>query len=346
MNPTRLRLIAPLAFALLLLPLATTAQAQDDPDYVPEDTGGTKEFEPGWDIGLTIGANLNLSSNSSVIGQPDGASYTVGGNLQLAFDYFTEGGFEFRNRLGLRETFTRTPVLPEFVRTIDELDFEAITYYHFSTARWVGLFGRFVLRTSIFEGFAVQPEEVDFVITDLNGDTRTQTTDRLKLTDSFSPLTLKESVGGFLRPIDHKWIRLELRSGVGARQTFADDQLTLNDDPDTATIEVATLNSFTQIGLENVLMASGTGFGKRVTYTGTIETLTPFYNSDAQTDDRNAFGVTNVEVSAALSFKLVEWASLDYEFRALRQPALLDEFQIQHNLLLTFGYTLLDIDGQ
>jgi hypothetical protein len=40
-----------------------------------------------------------------------------------------------------------------------------------------------------------------------------------------------------------------------------------------------------------------------------------------------------------LSFKLVEWASLDYILKTLRQPQLVQDWQVQNMLLLTFGYS-------
>ncbi|MBM4398523.1 MAG: hypothetical protein FJ087_22920 [Deltaproteobacteria bacterium] len=49
--------------------------------------------------------------------------------------------------------------------------------------------------------------------------------------------------------------------------------------------------------------------------------------------------MTNVELGAKVSFKLVSWASLDYEFRALRVPQVTDEFQLQNMLPLNFSYT-------
>jgi hypothetical protein len=54
-------------------------------------------------------------------------------------------------------------------------------------------------------------------------------------------------------------------------------------------------------------------------------------------EERNALDLTNVEFRANLSVKLVEWASLDYQFKTLREPQLIDDFQIQNNLLFTFG---------
>ena len=50
----------------------------------------------------------------------------------------------------------------------------------------------------------------------------------------------------------------------------------------------------------------------------------------------------NVSLEAALSFKLVEWASVDYQLAVLRQPQVVEEWQVTNQLLLTFGYTLVD----
>jgi len=36
----------------------------------------------------------------------------------------------------------------------------------------------------------------------------------------------------------------------------------------------------------------------------------------------------------------LSWASLDYSFKAIREPQLLDKWQVQNNLLLSFAYTL------
>jgi hypothetical protein len=66
--------------------------------------------------------------------------------------------------------------------------------------------------------------------------------------------------------------------------------------------------------------------------------MMPFVNDLAEGDDRGLVDLTNMEFGAKLSFKVLEWLSIDYVFRALKQPQLLDEFQIQNNLLLTASY--------
>lgn len=322
--------------------------AQDDPDYIPTEAAnseGKGEGEEGWDLTLTIGATVNFNQNDAVIGQPDGSTWTLGGKLQFGADYF-KGGHEVRNNLDVSNTWTRTPVVPEFVRSNDNVRLESIYYYHLDAISWLGPFARFQLQTSAFTGADVQPEESEYQITKLNGTVETVTADRLKLTTPLEPLVLKESLGGFARPIAAKAASLEMRLGLGAQQIFAKGALAVGDDGDTPQIEVTELDDSIQAGAEFVATFGGEILGKRLTYSTGVDVLVPFYNSGGEIDDRGPVDLANIDFYARASIKVVSWASLDYEFRALRQPLLLDEFQVQNNLLLTFGYTLLGADEE
>lgn len=325
-----------------LLLAATAAMGQDDPDYVPEAIAKANDDErpQGWDFTLTIGASGSLNQNTKVVGQTDGTTYTLGGKLDFGADYNKEL-HEVRNRIAIQNTWTRTAQLEEFIRSSDSLEIESVYYYHLESVPWLGPFARLQLRTSVFSGQDVQPGPVTYSRTDLDGNAELITAERLDLTDPFAPLTLKQSVGGFARPIDKKWLGIESRLGVGAQQTFASGNFAIQDNEDTPEIEVVALDDSVQAGLEFVTTAGGSILGKRITYATGVEVLVPFVNDLPKDDDRSAFDLTNVELYAKASFKIVEWASLDYEFRALRQPVLLEDFQIQNNVLLTFGYTLL-----
>ena len=70
-----------------------------------------------------------------------------------------------------------------------------------------------------------------------------------------------------------------------------------------------------------------------------IMIMIPFINDLDTEDDRSITELTNIEIGATISFKVFEWLAIDYVFRALRQPQLLDEWQIQNNLLLTASYS-------
>lgn len=324
--------------------VGVTAAAQGtDPDYVPSEDilAQGDETQDGWDFTLSLGATFNFSRNSSVIGQPNGTSVTAGSKVNFGADY-NSGGHEVRNVVNVTNTFTRTPVVDEFVRTNDLLALESIYYYHPESVPWLGPFVRLNLRSSIFTGEDVQPEAVDYLIRNTDGTTELINAERLELTGPLQPLQLKESAGVFARPINHRWLRAELRIGLGSLQTFAEGGLAINDQDGTPEIEVDRLANSFQAGAEAVLSLDGSLFKKRVTYSAGVEALMPFITeSDDSASDKGAVDLTNIEAFMQVSFKLVTWASLDYEFRAIRQPILLDEFQIQNNLLLTFGFTLL-----
>lgn len=322
---------------------ASGAWAQEGTEYIPEKGAEeTVKDKQGWDATLAVGAQASFASNESVIGQPDGTSYTLGFNVTGGLQYI-KGGHESRNTLNISETFTRTPIVAEFARTTDLVELESIYYYHFEKWEWIGPFVRFKLQTSIFKGEDIQPAEKDYLVTKIDDTQETITTSRFALTDPFFPLTLKESAGVFIRPINRDWLRAELRTGLGAREVFAGDQFALKDNADTPEIEVAELESFQQIGAEVVGQVQGKILSDRIIYSAGAELLTPFYDSSSETE-KSLTELTNIELYAKVSLRLVSWASLDYEYRAVRQPALLDKFQIQNNLLFTIGYTLLEED--
>ena len=58
-------------------------------------------------------------------------------------------------------------------------------------------------------------------------------------------------------------------------------------------------------------------------------------------DDKREPDLTYVLIEATLAIKLFSWMSLDYSLRALRQPLVIDDFQIQNSLLLNFSYAVL-----
>ena len=97
-----------------------------------------------------------------------------------------------------------------------------------------------------------------------------------------------------------------------------------------------------RLGLEFVGNAWGTlDRDKRIAYTVGAGVLIPFAHSALPSgDDRNALELTNIELNAGLSVKLVEWASLDYKLTVLRQPQLIDATQVTNNVLLTLGVGL------
>jgi len=269
----------------------------------PEDDNGRKD---GLSPGLAIGASFNFTNNRNVVGQPDGSSLVLGTAVDGSLEY-NHGPHEWRNTVGLAGGVTRTPAIDEYLKTRDVLGAESIYLYH--VVPIFGPFARLAVNTQMFSGYDIRGAATTYQIAHVDGTTETLTGRRLRLTDPLEPLTLKESLGVFVQPLTTDRIRLEIRAGLGAQEVFANEALAVADDDKTADItEVKELDSFNQLGIELVTNAWGTvDRAKRIAYTVGLGVLLPLAHTALPPgDDRNAFELTNVELTAGLSVKLVD----------------------------------------
>ncbi len=331
-KPSPRSLNIPTIFLLLALGFQAAAQSDLILDKAPDEI----KKKDGWDFLLTPGLNLSLSSNRSVIGQPEGLSMTVGASVSSGAR-FRKGPHEWRSSLNINELFTRTPTLEEFVKSTDIVKLESMYLFHLLD--WLGPFAKINIDTVLLEGFDARSEPVSWVITRSDGTTDTRSGFHLRLNDGFAPLTFKETAGFFASPYNSTPLKIEGRLGFGGQHVFANDALAIQDDGATDTIEVITLKSYSQAGGLVEVGFSGELYAKRLIYTTKAEIMIPFLYELNKGDDRDMLDLTNIEFSASLSFRVFEWLSLDYVFRAIRQPQLLDEFQLQNNILLTASYT-------
>ncbi|MFO0751320.1 MAG: DUF3078 domain-containing protein [Myxococcota bacterium] len=316
--------------------VTASASAAPDPKILPTE-GEIKKLkeevkaEDPWDPSLVFGLNIALATSNDVVGQADGLSLTAGLNIQGGLNY-TQGAIDWRNTLKLNELYTRTPVLDELVKSGDLFEYESILYY-LASKIW-GPFVSFKLDTALLKGFDVRPAPVDYTLDGLPYKTGV---DRTKLTDSFQPLALKEAVGAFVNTVTGDDLSVNIRAGFGAAETFAKGGKVLADDGGTPAIELASLADVIQAGAVVGVEAHGDLDEKHVTYTAHAEVLFPIINDDP--DNRGVIDLTNIDVGARLSFKLFSFATLDYELKVMRQPQLVDAWQISNSLLLNFTYT-------
>jgi hypothetical protein len=311
-----------------------TAQAQDE--VIPDKELKEVHKIEGWDFLLTPSANLALSDNRSVVGQQEGLTMTLGAKLASGA-FFRKKAHEWRATLDITELFSHTPSLEEFVKSTDIFKVESVYLFHLLD--WLGPFAKVNLDSALLEGFDIRPERVDYAISWLDGTPETRSGFRLRLTDGFEPLTLKETAGFFAKPYESKALSVEGKLGFGGLHVFVDEGLTVKDDSGTPEIEVVELDGFTQAGGVIELAAFGELYDKKFTYRVGAEVMMPFINDLQEGDDRGIGELTNIEINATASFKVLEWLSIDYILRVVRLPQLLDEWQVQNNLLLTASYT-------
>lgn len=329
------------ALTIATLFFGASARAEDPKTYLPDEVKGAKTKKQGWDGSLVLGASTSLSQNSNVVGVTDGIAWAMGAQITGSLEYL-RGQHEWTNSLKLGETYTYTTALDEFVKTVDELAWKSTYLYHIRQIPWLGPFAELKLKTSILPAYDVQAEEYEYLVKRLDGTTDPGLVQRkFRLSDPFRPLGIDESIGAFAKPIDEEKIKLEAKAGFGGKHIFAADQFAVDKvDKDKKQVAIKELDDVHQGGPAVSVSAKGSLYDKKVTYFGLAEVMFPVINNQAENDERNIAELTNVLLEAGLSFKLVTWASLDYTFKAIREPQLLDRWQIQNNLLLTFSYTL------
>ncbi|MBL8739869.1 MAG: hypothetical protein JNK04_02210 [Myxococcales bacterium] len=313
---------------------APEAAAKGKTDAVNKGESGKRP--PGWTPGIAFGGTFNLVDTRSVVGTQDGTALMLGAALDASLE-FNEGMHEWRNALKAGAGVTRTPSLDEFVKTNDGLSFETIYLLH--VVEIFGPYARFAYNTSMFPGMDIRPAPVNYVVSNLDGSTTEYLGRRLEMTDPFKPSTFKEGIGVFVQPLNTERIKLEARAGVGAQESLAAGNLAINDDSTTPQIEIKEMDDVWQIGGEAI--ANAWGFideTKRVSYTVGLGVLIPFAASELPAgDDRSLPELTNVEGIVGLNVKLFDWASLGYKLTVVREPMLVDTWQVSNNLLLTIG---------
>ncbi|MFT3773861.1 MAG: hypothetical protein QM820_51485 [Minicystis sp.] len=198
---------------------AATAIPGVTTEYVAKPDFKAPRKPNGWETHVAVGGTVSFANNSSVAGQMDGTSFSVGLKLDSAAD-FNHFNHEWRNSLALGASITRTPVIPEFVKTNDSLTFESIYLYH--VVDWFGPFVRFQLNTAMFPGRDVRTGKASYVITNPDGTTRqlsVEGTDCTLNADGVLPQTCRTSLSlsdGF-RPLTFEQIGRSLRAAVPER---------------------------------------------------------------------------------------------------------------------------------
>ncbi len=320
---------------------STVALAQDAaPDYIPEAVDAVDEdARTGWTPFLVAGGNVSYASSKNVVGVPDGNTFTGGLIFDGGVDFLdSTKRHEWTTRLGWALQYTNSPAVPIFVKSTDALSLQSTWLYHLPKADWFGPFADLRLTSSVFPGYYVGG--ADATLQRLNVDGTAGATqdvaglDQFLITESFSPTTIRESVGVFAQPLTKEAIAIETRAGVGAWESFVRDGYYVADDDTTDTIEIQQMQDSVQVGAEVNVAANG-ALSETLSYTASAAVMQPFiYNVDT---DLKGMELLNQEYAAGLSVKLTKWAALQYEFNAVRTPLVIDLWQVRNGLLLSFS---------
>ncbi|MEL6543856.1 MAG: DUF3078 domain-containing protein [Myxococcota bacterium] len=326
----------PLCLAVgVLMCTPALALAQDAPvvdETLRDRAAQGSETPEGWNIKLKLGASFSLVDSRSWVGSTEGSTFQIGGIAETNANY-KRGPWEWDNTLAIQHQQTRTPQFDRFIKSTDNLDLISFLFYSFPDIDWVGAYLRLSLNTQVLDGDYVADGNVTL---NRNGDLETLGLgESSRLTSSFEPLLLRQTVGVFANPIEDKEITVKIRAGLGAQETLTRDGFVVQDDEGTPEIDLVQLSSLNQLGAEADLSATGAIQEGVLSWQAGANVFVPFVSDNSDIDND-----PNIELRAGLSAKLSSWLSLDYLFQGRRVPQVLDEWQVQNSLLLTAGFDL------
>lgn len=314
--------------------LLAQAKAADE-QLVVKSPLAKEEREMGWMSDLKLGANISYGTSSNVVGQVNGESVTYGGKLNYSRNYL-DGLNDWRNRLDYTGSTAKTPAVPRFVKSNDQLNFNSLYQRSFETNNWIGAYAQFDLKTPMFRGEDVRMNNVTYV-NKATGETRNEST--LKLTNGFNPLKFKESLGSFFKLHKSETTLVEARLGYGALQVVTNG-FVLADDAATPTIEYTPVYGYSYSGAE-IGFNLETAIDQKTKFTARGEMLIPVGYKLSGNDTRNAFEIADIDVKAVLSTQISELMSFNYEVKAVKQPLLTELFQVQSLGTINFNVDVL-----
>lgn len=304
--------------------------------------GPASENEPrkeGWDRNLTLTGNLSFTSSEDVVGQTNGTSQTYGTNVKGSL-YNYGLNHEWRNEIFVRGATTKTASIPRFVKTDDELKLNTIYLYFLPSLPQVGPYARAEAAAPMFRGEDVRSDVKTYRFLREGQPDRTYTGTSTRLTDAFRPLTTKEAVGFFYRPVWNDRVHLETRLGFAGQQIAAGGQLAVKGVNTAGEVEITELKSVRQAGLEAGASIRGK-IDEKSSYEVGADLLTPFINDKPANDRRDAWRLTNVDAYAKLTSKVTDWMSFGYDYKLKIQPQLVDRTQQIHMLVINFTYPVI-----
>ncbi len=332
-----------LAAALAVTP--TLAFADDAPtldaDVKAAAASDKKTYEDGFTKKLTVGGTGTTQSTSSWVGAVDGTTIQIG-VLVTGETSLVRSRHEWKNELKLQHAQTRTPLLDSFVKSSDNLEFQSTWMYHPVSIDWLGPFARVRLQTQIFSGYDVRTDAGTVERTALGGAVTTEPTtaqQRVVTTSPFEPALLKETAGAFANPIEGKFLNLTAVVGVGAQSLFAQDGWAVTGyDKDNHVTKLKQLETAHEVGAEVEVKAGGE-LSDTVKWSAKAGWFMPAYSTSSS--KQSGIDALNTDLTAGISVKLAKWASLDYVVNLKRIPLVLDDWQLQHGMLLTAGFNIL-----
>lgn len=336
---------------LALALLGATAHARaEGPTTVGAALGAAVPEEPTAERPATVtvatrtSATLAFVDARSWLGRADGAAPELGLRWRLAL-HVEDGPHDLDANLAAALALAPAPDGDDLVKGADGLVVDARWVRHLLA--WFGPYVRAGARSSLLRATDDRDGPTRYRIERPSGDAETRVAERLALTEPLLPITLHQAVGGAIRPVRTAPIAVDLLAGIGGRETFADGQRAIVDDPETATIEVLEARDAAQLGVVAGIWIAGALDAIALRYRLRLDTSFPIVRTDLPVEreettagEPGPMDLASLDAGGLLSFDLGSFASVGYEFEVAREPLVLDAIQFRSSLGLSFGVSI------
>ena len=291
------------------------------------ETATTAVEQSPWKIQVKVGINFSFAHNYQVAAIQDGSTIQVGALLGSKFTY--ESGLnKWETLLDVQETFSWNSQTDEFTKAVDIAKLKSEYSRKFANPEWLSAIAGVTAETQLLEGEINREAPVNVTY---KGETRT--VDRLKITDPFEPLTLRESVGLGAEPYKKDEFELKLRLAAASQQIFVQGgQVILEDDG--TNIVIGDLEDSVQGGTEGEVQLKGLLVKDIISWFSNFNIFLPLVGSEDSGDP-------TIKIKGGVSAKLSKWFALEYSISLDYVPLVSTKIQVQNNMLLTATFDVM-----
>jgi ABC-type uncharacterized transport system auxiliary subunit len=298
-----------------------------DPDLADQADGSN--LSP-WRLRAVLGGDFNLR-RSDQVGDQEGWRTSFRGFFDGAAR-LVNGPHAWTTQLELEEGRTRLPGQKVFQSDTDRLFFHTI--YTYQLLSWFGPYARAGAETKLLPRYEVFETPQDVVKLDEDGMPVRTLVDvsRVKLGSTWAPVSVREGAGGNFRVLRTRFAELDLRVGLGGRQTIANGLYVFqpgeeDTDPD---VIIPVVDSSVE-GVESTLLGLGR-VTRFVTLSTELDALVPLWGND----------LIVVTWRNQMNVRLASFLSLNYRFNLSRDPNLGvgNDVRTEHDLQLRFSFVL------
>ena len=284
-----------------------------------------------WSSKTRLGIQLNSIFTQDWIGVTNGENFNFGAEFDFSSTY-KKNNQSWANHISIREGISKTPLLPVFLKTHDELAINSKYKHGFPEIPSIGPFVKFTLQTSLFPGKLTLPNATPVSI---DGGANSDPVTEVTLTTPFGLTSVIESTGFFWQDLSNPNFRIKLLTVLlSFSQHLYKNQKKVVDT--SSIINLKTLFNLYEIGSGLEFNLKGDFFKKKISYNFGLSAISPWWQNRKKNE--SFFESLTVILSFETKVKIHKGINISWNLQSKKVPQISGKYQLQSVLLLNFIY--------